>query len=169
MTQNCCPLELGLPFSMSRYRQHQSGKTSDSRMPVLWSKLHLMDKSISHCLVLKILTSRSSPLWTLVVMHLLSNVCDSIRDQYFIKGTLAGSSRKSRTDMRKNQSFTRERSCSFCSLGVNQVQCTVQYRTISSRQKNAPSSEFDRILCQLSIRKSSDVKFLHADPILNHQ
>ena len=48
---------------------------------------------------------------------------------------------------------------------------SVQYNTVRSLldEKNAPSSEFDRILCQLSMRRSSDVKFLHADPILNHQ
>ena len=40
---------------------------------------------------------------------------------------------------------------------------SVQYNTVRSLldEKNAPSSEFDRILCQLSIRKSSDVLCRH--------
>ena len=58
-----------------------------------------------------------------------------VAGQHYVERILSMNSRRSRTDARKNPSFTRERSCSLCSLWLNRVQCTVQYRTISSQRK----------------------------------
>ena len=57
----------------------------------------------------------------------------NVASPHFIKKihkVLSMNSRRSQTDVRKNPSFTRERSCSFRSFGLNRVQCTVQYRTV---------------------------------------
>ena len=54
----------------------------------------------------------------------------NVTSPHFVEKILSMNSRRSQTDVRKNPSFTRERSCSFRSFGL---QCTVQYRTVMQR------------------------------------
>ena len=67
----------------------------------------------------------------------------NVTSPHFVEKILSMNSRRSQTDVRKNPSLMRERSCSFRSLGL---QCTVQYRTVMQRYDAHLSQNTLRVL-----------------------
>ena len=90
----------------------------------------------------------------------------NVTGPHFVETILSMNSRRSQTDVRKNPSLMRERSCSFRSFGL---QCTVQYRTVMQRYDARLSRNTLRVLsltrCDRVGQLFSSIEFLRTSPV----